>query len=195
MSETSLIVRLNALKHHCHYLESRIVDWKNMDWGMVREELLELGNNQFDMYTGELEVQDICQEVEEYLLKNRVLTREDVHTWLGKAGYKTIQLSDRSLWIIREGELSSEPVHIHPARHQTMVKRMKSTHVKTAVAIIIETGGQDNSYINFNTMNINIIRSEKIGLSTVKSVKESNKILETLFFFTRHPSNSENKEG
>jgi hypothetical protein len=187
MELTNSLIRLNALKHHYSYLKSRIEDWSGMEWDIVWEELMELGNNQFDIYTGSLTVREICRETEDYLSTKKITPRVDLHHWLEKAGYKTLLLSDESKWIIRESDSPLTPAHIHPARIQKMVRRMKSSHVKTAIALMYETKVNSLNVTDCNTSQINAIRTEKTGLSPVRSIEESKRILDTYRFLTEMP--------
>jgi hypothetical protein len=184
METAHSLVRLNALKHHYFFLKSKMEEWIGMEWAQVREELLQLGNNQFDMYTGNLTEDEICREAGEYLLKNQIQSRTDLHKWLGKSGYKTFVLSDQSMWVVRESGSSQISAHIHPARNQKMVRRIKSSHVKTAIAIIYETKMNTLTVSDYNTLQINAIRTGRTGLSPVRSIEESRKILEIFRFLT-----------
>jgi hypothetical protein len=187
METVHSLVRLNTLKHHLSFLKSRIDSWKGMEWNLVWEELLELGNNQFDIYFGNLDVGEICREVQDLLVKNQILSRSDLHSWLGKTAYKNLVLSDGSKWIVRESDSSNTPVHIHPARNQKTVRRIKSSHVKTAVAIIFETKVNSLPISDYNTLLINDIRTKRTCLSPFRSIEESKKILDTLKFLTEIP--------
>jgi hypothetical protein len=187
MKRTHSMVRLNALKHHFSFLKSRIDAWKGMEWAQVKEELLQLGNNQFDIYTGNLTEDEICREAGDYLLKNQIQSRDDLHKWLGKTGYKTFVLSDQSKWIVRESDSSRIFAHIHPARNQKMVRRIKSSHVKTAIAVMHESNKNLLPVSDYNTVQINAIRTERTGLSPVRSIEESRKILEIFRFLTETP--------
>jgi hypothetical protein len=187
MQTTHPLIRFNALKHHFVFLKSRIEKWSGMDWEIIREELLELGNNQFDIYTGNLSVEEICREADDYLFENQIYSHTDLHNWLGITAYKTLVLSDGSKWIIRESDSLQAPAHIHPARNQMMVRRIKSSHVKTAIAIIFETKVNSLTISDCNTLHINAIRTERTGLSPVRSIVESRRIMDTFRFLTETP--------
>jgi hypothetical protein len=180
--EDNLQVKLNALKHHASFLKFRMERWKKMGWSDVREELQELGNNQFDVYTGELPVEEILSQVNGFLLRHHIINRADLQRWLGKAGYKTIVLSDQSRWVIREGESLPAPVHLHPGRNQEQIKRIRATHLKTAIALIYEKIELTSFLDECATQRINSIRIAQLDLSPVKSIKDSRKIMETVKF-------------
>jgi hypothetical protein len=181
-NENNLQVKLNALKHHASFLRFRLEQWRKKPWNIVKEELQELGNNQFDVYTGELTVDEILTQVNEILTLNKLKTREDLKNWLGKACYRTILLSDCSRWVIREGESELKPVHLHPGRNQLHVKRIRATHLKTAVALIYENRENTSSLQDCTTQKINHIRITHLELSPVKSVEDCHRILETIKF-------------
>jgi len=182
MTGISLPLKLNALKHHLPYLKSRIDQWAGYGWDTIRKELLELGGNQFDVYTGNLSQEDICDDIDQYLTKNHICSRDDLHQWLGRQGYRTVTISDNSRWVIRESVSGPDYAHIHPARNQPGVKRIKANHLKTAVALICENNGNGKPSPEFSTSQINTIRITRLGLSPVKSIEDSTKILEMVRF-------------
>ena len=101
--------------------------------------------------------------------------------WLGKQGYKTVSLSDASRWVIRESTSVGDLAHVHPARNQEVVRRMKAKHLKTAIILILD--GMDKTCLqNLTTEWINHIRVHRLGLSPVKSLAESQNITHTLVF-------------
>ena len=46
----------NAHKHHFRFLLHQIEIWKNLEWKQVEPELLGIGENLIDFYTGELTI-------------------------------------------------------------------------------------------------------------------------------------------
>jgi hypothetical protein len=176
------MVKLNPLKHHLGFLKDRMESWKGMEWEEVYEEIQELGNNQFDMYTGPLSAERICAETGQILCASGISTKKALHEWLGRIAYRSVRLSDGSKWIIRESEFPDTPAHIHPARYQPCVKRLKSTHLKTALALMYENRHNWPDLPDQGTGYINSVRSGILGLSPVRSVDESKRILETVKF-------------
>jgi hypothetical protein len=178
-------VKLNPLKHHLGFLKARMECWKEMEWEEVREEILELGNNQFDMYKGYLTVRQICEEADQHIRISGIHNREELQKWLGRIAYRSVLLSDGSKWIIRESDSPALPAHIHPARYQECVIRVRSTHLKTAVALIYENRKCRPAVPDPGTGFVNRVRTEKLSLSPVRSVNDSRRILETLRFLSQ----------
>ncbi len=193
MIEIPVIVRLNTRKHHFSSLRSEIFQWSEMEWENVREELKQLGNNQFDVYTGKLSVEAICKETLLLLSGGKIKTRDDLRKWLGTKGYRILLLSDHSRWIVRECELPGFLVHVHPGRNQLLAGRIKASHLKTAIALIHELKNEVFSYFKLTTEQINAARKEKLGLSPVKSAVDSCKIKETLLFVLTGQQNRSNE--
>lgn len=142
------LVRFSPLKHHLKYFREQVIRWRQLPWSQVEEELVELGTNQYDIYSGELEVMEIVAQVEGLLLKEvlpqkeaipegeLLVAREALHQWLGKGGYRGVTLNDGSQWVIRASDPGPTVAHLHPARNQPAVTRLKANHVKTAVALL-----------------------------------------------------------
>jgi hypothetical protein len=151
----------------------------------VNGELQELGNNQFDMYLGEISPADICAEIREQLKQYGIRSREELKSYLGAKEYKTFYIADGSVWVVRESESGPEYAHIHPARNQKQARRMKASHLKTAVAWIYETNRSDAAIEEITTFRINELRIRRLGLSPVKSLTESRRIAETIRFLHR----------
>ncbi len=184
MEQSRLPVRFNALKHHLRYLLSAAEEWKEQDRALVSERLLELGNNLYDIYTGELEVEILCESVASLLRESGIRSGDDYRCWLGLKRYATVTMSDCSGWILREGRTGGFRIHLHPARNQPLVRRVKASHMKTAVALLLESGVHPDGTGMLTTGLINRVRGAWFGLSPVKSIDESRKIMETIRFLT-----------
>jgi len=183
MIETiSSAIKINALKHLYQHLVLSVEDWKNLEWEQVVSQLKELGDNQFDVYIGPLTSQDIISQTVDILFKNNAGSRSDLRKWLGKKGYREVILADKSRWVIREGVEREKYIHLHPGRGQECVKRIKANHLKTAVMLRLDQPGPDIGNPVYSTQLINKIRSEKLGLSPVKSISQSNRIMDALKF-------------
>jgi hypothetical protein len=182
METISSAIKFNALKHLYQHLVLSVEDWKDLEWKQVESKLKELGDNQFDVYTGPLTSQDIISQTADIIIENNAGCRSDLQKWLGKKGYREVILSDNSRWIIREGMDSEKYIHLHPGRGQECIKRIKASHLKTAIMLLIvkPVPGAENQV--YTTQQINKIRSEKLGLSPVKSISQSKKIMEALIF-------------
>ncbi len=159
---------------------SRIEEWKGRNPGDVAGYLAELGGNQFDLYTGSLSVEEIREAITCMIRALGITTREDYIRWLGKQGYKTVTLSDQSRWILRKSETGKDFVHAHPGRNQPLVIRVKANHIKTAVAFLTVDPGRDYCVGELSTGMINKLRHEILGLSPVRSLQESMRIVDTV---------------
>jgi hypothetical protein len=177
-----LPVKLNALKHHACFLHLQVSRWNRFPWETVNGELQELGNNQFDMYLGEISPADICIEIRNQLEHFGIRSRKELKAILGAKKYKTFSIADGSVWVVRESESGPEYAHIHPARNQKLVRRMKASHIKTAVAWVYDTSRTDAAFREITTSKINELRIRRLGMSPVKSLSESRRIAETIGF-------------
>ncbi len=175
-------VRLNALKHHARFLFLQVARWNHSPWELVSAELQEMGNNQFDIYLGDISPADVCIEIRSKLENSGIRSREELKSFLGVKGYKTLTIADGSGWVVRESVSGPEYAHIHPARNQKLVRRMKASHLKTAVAWVYETNRTDAATGEITTYKINELRIRRLDLSPVKSLSESRRIAETIRF-------------
>lgn len=182
MKEGLQVINFNALKHHFSFLKTKMELWLTKGWEEVHKDLSELGENQFDMYTGNLTPDEITGETEHQMELNSIVSPGDLQLYLGKLHFRSITLSDGSRWIIRESESSPGSIHLHPGRNQPLVRRIKALHLKTAVAIIHNNKNNTLSVNDLTTLKINHIRVTLLGLSPVRSIHESRKITETVKF-------------
>ncbi len=131
-----------------------------------------------DLYLGDLSVDDIEKEVFDRLKGSRVVDRITYHRFIrDNDGFVKIQLSDRSFWILRMGEDDQHHIHIHPARNCPKTVRVRASTLKTAIAILVEGGGQ------MDLAGINRIRNKVLRLSPVKTFNKSSglsKVVEAL---------------
>jgi hypothetical protein len=175
-------IKFNALKHHASFLMNTIPEWKNQNMGTIIPELSELGDNQFDVYTGHLSVHQITHQVCDYMTNLKITERQSFQKWIGKKHYRELVLSDCSKWVIRLGEDPEKFIHIHPGRNQEFVFRVKANHLKTAIVIFIDNQPDSIQDIQLSTAYINKIRAEILGLSPVRSIAECSKALSALKF-------------
>lgn len=129
-------VRFSPVKHHRGFLRQQLYRWPGLSWAQVRDELAEMGSNQFDVYTGPLEVGEVVAGVERLLREGSIYSREQLRLWLEKTGYHVLELNDGSRWVVRESDEGESYAHLYPARNQPLVTRLKANHVKTAVALL-----------------------------------------------------------
>lgn len=175
-------IRFNALKHHHGYFITRLEQWEKWPWDRVAAEIQELGSNQFDVYTGALNPEEISDETADQLISNGIVTGDMLEKWLGKQGYRTMVLSDGSKWVVRLGEDPLKYIHVHPGRQQKLVQRIKASHLKTAVGLYMEPDDARTATDKEATALINRVRTTLLGLSPVRSASESRRILQTLTF-------------
>lgn len=178
----SNFIRFNALKHHHGYFSSRLELWKKYTWDQVAQEIQELGSNQFDVYTGLLSPEEIVTQTAVHLSQHGIRSKETLENWLGRNSYHTLTLSDGSKWVVRLGEDPARYIHLHPGRQQSLVVRIKASHLKTAVALNMEPENASTAENEHATTLINRIRTALLGLSPVRSAAESRRILQTLAF-------------
>lgn len=182
MYSLAATIKFNALKHHASFLLNTILEWKKQNPETIIPELNELGANQFDVYTGHLSVDQITEQVCDYMTNLKITELHSFQKWMGKNHYREIELSDGSKWIIRAGEDSEKFIHIHPGRNQELAHRIKANHLKTAIIIFLENQPDRVNDIQLSTAYINKIRAEILGLSPVRSVSECSKAESALQF-------------
>ncbi|OMP79002.1 hypothetical protein [[Flexibacter] sp. ATCC 35208] len=154
-------ILFNALKHHRGYIHQQIA-LATPD--TLPELLKKLGNSQMDIYYGHLSQEGLFEEVLSHI---PVADEAAYLAWL-QGAYREIILSDTSKWILLEGNVPGQYIHIHPARYSPESMRVKATILKTAIACIVVHPGVTHPDLNM----VNHIRKTILGLSPVRDLAQ-----------------------
>lgn len=169
-------IQLNALKHHIRAITCLIADCSPAE---LPQRLQVLGNSQMDLYLGTLEEGDISAQVLQALTALEIYTEQQYCDWLEQHHhYRSITLSDSSVWILRQGKEHDKYIHIHPGRYSPASIRVKATVLKTAIAVWVYRKNGLISEVNEQTLNR--VRQEVLDLSPLKSLAESRAILKMI---------------
>lgn len=169
-------IQLNALKHHIGAIVRLIAGCPVTE---LSQRLKVLGNSQMDLYLGHLTEEDISQEVLAALQALHIDTEAGYRQWLIQHHhYRSISLSDKSVWILRLGHDNPKYIHLHPGRYSPGTVRVKATVLKTAITLWIY---RRNGLIDvINDIALNRVRKEVLQLSPVRSLEESRAVLKFL---------------
>jgi hypothetical protein len=178
-------VKFNAHKHHFRFLLNEIETWKTLDWKQVESKLLGIGENLLDFYTGELSVENICEDCIHYFNSKKINDIISFSDWLNPYEYRKIVLKDSSEWVIKNGNDPGRYIHIHPAKQSPHTIRVRAATLKTVVALMIK-----NTFIsmqmNENLQTVNNIRTTYLQLSSIKSLQHGKGILKLWEHFDSH---------
>lgn len=169
-------ITFNAHKHHFRFLLQRIEIWKNLEWKQVEPELLAIGENLIDLYTGNLSVENICVECVQYFKTKNIDNKITFSNWLHPLEYRKIELSDSSQWVIKKGNDAERFIHVHPAKQSPHTIRVRATTLKTVITLMVCTD-KVSQLSNENLKTVNQIRTKYIHLSPVKSLQQGKGIL------------------
>lgn len=163
---TSDIFRWNPLKHHAGYIREQIAHFEPTG---LKKQLNILGSSLMDLYYGPLPVLEIVKEVENHVRDQHLFPRNTFLGFLKKnGGFYTVILSDRSSWVLREGDDPDRYIHIHPGRHTLNTLRVKSSTLKTAIACHVAL--REGVIKEIDLKSINRVRKDILGLSPIKRI-------------------------
>jgi hypothetical protein len=172
--------QFNPLKHHLAFIREFIAQEisdenpeKNKD--LVRK-IRHIGTSVMDIYTGNLRIPEILEEVRGFLKNKGLLTAGLFADWTGKGfgDFRVITLSDGSQWTLKYHTGGERYVHLFPARSSPHSFRIKTNTLNSALLYIISIG---KDYISDEDLN----RARALaGLSPVKEVAESEAISELI---------------
>lgn len=157
-------ILLHLLKHHLGYIQAYVRLALARPLPELALELRTIGSSQLDLYLGPLQPAQLAQEVLEQLQTQRVLSRGAYLTYLGTSGYRSLTLSDGSIWTLRWGLQPHRHVHLHPSRYALHTLRIKANHLKTAIVVHI-AANQQNAAISLAL--VNQVRAQWLQLPPV----------------------------
>jgi hypothetical protein len=173
-------ILFNPLKHHLGFIREfvRMIpeDHNTTDQKDIIRELKHIGTSVMDVYTGVLQVNDICKEVISHVKEKGFSTREIFSDWTGKGmkDFRIIQLSDGSQWTLKYHENCLRYLHIFPARGSMHSFRVKSNTLKSALLYYILVG---KDFITGD--DLNKVRP-LLGLSPVRDPVDAKAITEMI---------------
>ncbi len=167
-------ILFHPLKHHLYFIKQFILESATAPDEALKASLSTIGGSQLDFYTGRLSIEGLAQEVIAALATQDVLQPEAYKLYLGAAGkdYRTITLSDDSVWVLRLGVIAERHVHLHPARYSANTIRVKATALKTAIAALI-AAKRTNLPVTDVDM-INRVRAQWLNLPPVGTARAAN---------------------
>jgi hypothetical protein len=172
-------VLFNPLKHHLGF-QRDFVNFKVEESNVVIRDLIKvlkhLGTSVMDVYNGPIAVNNVCNEVEEWLKQKELLNREHFSYWTGKNmnDFRIISLSDGSQWTIKYYDNNKRFAHIFPARNSQHSFRVKANTLKSAILYIILIG---KDFITVD--DLNKVRS-MLGLSPMKDNVDNKAVIEMI---------------
>jgi hypothetical protein len=172
--------QFNPLKHHLLYIKEFISDRlaadKNADLKSLLRELNHIGTSVMDVYNGQLPVNQICSQVNEFLEKNILSDVKIFQNWTGINfnDFKIVNLSDASQWMLKYHKDENRFIHLFPARQSPHSFRVKANTLKSAILYYIIVG---KDFIS--RKDLNYARS-LLGLSPLRDPSEADAITEMI---------------
>lgn len=178
-------ITFNPYKHHFRFLLQRIEFWKNLEWKQVESELLGIGENLIDLYTGDLTIENVCTECFHFFNIRNINNKISFTNWLHPVEYRKIELSDLSEWVIKEGNDPERFIHIHPAKQSPYTIRVRAATIKTVLTLMITSFKISDQMIE-NLQTVNQVRAVYLHLSPIKSLQRGKGILKLWEHFIRN---------
>ncbi|MDJ1504511.1 hypothetical protein [Xanthocytophaga agilis] len=166
-------ILFNGLKHHYQIIQNFINTYDTKSMHLLEQQICSIGNSQMDLYTGNLSETTIKEEVITLLTTANLLSEIDFKEFLHPEQYRSVFLSDGSLWILRFGEKAGQYIHIHPARYSMHTIRVKATTLKTAIGVLV---WQKENISEIEIKQLNYLRKDILKMSPIRSLEDANSV-------------------
>jgi hypothetical protein len=166
-------ILFNTWKHHAGALRRRLADVRAggvAALGVLPEQLLVMGTELMDLYTGTLTPADIGSRVLEALRAEDRLTWPKYHPWIEQnGGYRMLTFAeDQSQWVLRAGAEDDHYVHLHPGRWTPETRRVRANVLKTALMVLAYTAVQGGDPRDVAV--INRVRQQYLGMAPIREL-------------------------
>jgi hypothetical protein len=164
-------VLFNVWKHHAASLRNRIAEVGRSGpeaLAALPEQILVMGTELMDLYTGPLPPGAIAAKVLATLEADGKLTPTVYRPWVEEnRGYRTLTFDDGTVWVLRAAD-DERYVHLHPGRWTPQTKRVRANVLKTAVLALAHTAVHGGDVRDVKL--VNRLRIEHLGLSPMREV-------------------------
>ena len=180
--------QFNPLKHHLAFIRDfisiRLADEDKIEITKVIKEIRHTGSSVMDVYTGGLSVQDICSEIKEFLDNNSLNSKNIFSVWTGikYREYKTVPLSDTSVWMLKFHNDKKRFVHIFPAKLSPHTFRVRANTLKSAILYYLLIG---KDFVTGEDLNK---ARRLLELSPVKNTSEAEAITKMVEILRSYPA-------
>lgn len=172
-------ISFNCIKHHLGFIARKVKYYSDLEVNseLIRNELLKIGSSQMDLYTGNLAVLDISNEVLSILKHKNNFEFDEFLNWLhsNNKRYNFLTLSDESIWTVLLGNEKSRYVHIHPAKRSINSTRIRANTLKSAIIYLVESRKINLSVVELELLNQ--IRAEYLNEPPIKSLSKAKGII------------------
>ena len=170
----------NPVKHYLPFIRDFISFYStgclDQDPKFLIRELKHLGTSVMDVYTGDLSLDQIFQEIIGFLNSMDLNAKETFESWAGRENndFKITTISDGSQWTLKFHDSEKRFVHIFPARQSPHTFRVKSNTLKSAILYLVLIG---KDFVTEDDLN----RARALtGLSPVKEVADTEAVTEMI---------------
>lgn len=163
--------QFNPLKHHLGLIRRYVCDALS-DPAKYLQYIKRTGTSVMDVYTGTMGIDEIIDEIREFLKERNVILRSTFEAWAGKSfsDFRSFTASDGSIWILKYHDDPSRYVHIFPARSSPYTFRVKANTLRSALLYMILIG---KDYVTKEDLNK---ARASARLSPIKGVSEAEAI-------------------
>jgi len=173
-------ILFNPLKHYLPFIRDfisfYIAGFPDQDPKYLIRELKHLGTSVMDVYTGDLSLDQIFQDIIGFLNSAELNAKVTFESWagIGYNDFKVTTISDGSQWTLKFHDSEKRFVHIFPARQSPHTFRVKSNTLKSAILYLVLIG---KDFVTEDDLN----RARALtGLSPVKEVADTEAVTEMI---------------
>jgi len=170
----------NPLKHYLPFIRSfaasRTMSVNDPRLKDLTREIKHIGSRVMDIYKGSLTMDEIFDEIIDYLESKCLLSQSGYMAWIGRDSrdFRIITLSDGSRWTLKYHDNATRFVHIFPTRSGPHSFRTKANTLKSAILYLAVIGKDYVTDVDLNAARV------LAGLSPVGNVADAEAVTEMI---------------
>ncbi len=181
-------ILFNCWKHHKNFIRGKISEYAKIgeeSLDKLKEDILQIGKSQLDLYLGNLTPEEISNFTKNKLENKYLIEKEVYKNWISSSTklYRMISLPDKSKWTLRLGNDEIRYVHIHPGRHVINSIRIRALTLKTA--IFFSFFKQTHVSESDDQELINNLRKTFLNVPPLKSLAKSKGLIKVIELLNR----------
>ncbi|MDX1629425.1 MAG: hypothetical protein R3345_12040 [Fulvivirga sp.] len=157
-------VLFNAIKHHFAFILAWIEGKRGQAVKTTITEIQSIGHSVLDLYIGYISHTQVKEEIVRQLKNDCLFEYTSFKKAVDREDYFSLNISDGSTWILKEGHGQDKYIHIHPGRYSKYTIRNKATTLRSFIVAALSV----NHIYDIDLKTINCSREKYLNLPPIQ---------------------------